>query len=406
MKKLLSSLCMLLALALCLSVTAYAAGDNYDTLADWNIRIAVPDDTVAVLRGNEYYIYALREGSIPYVMLTTYRYSSVEKFVTDFTAYMQKQHEDLKVLAEAQEKTVGDKDCVEIDYGYKVSGYDVTDRRLVHYRDGIVYLFTSKEVKSRNLTVGDMLEQVVRDAVFLDESGAAPEPEDQELSAAYLYCREDGTPKYWVDLTGIMADTVVLHCYFRSGEPSFYETLYYLDLESADFRGDQIRFSKVTEVHGIDVSDWFLDLRLTLRENEAVLQVKRNEKTLAGGSEDNMLTGTYPMEPVNAGVYFTYSQDEGSQVLLEPHTYPACPGDGPFEAETLGRWSQIHYFVRHGFFPPEVDVQPDGDGYSVQLYEIVTQDGSSHTATSARYLLDAYGSGTDDITGEAVELCR
>ena len=56
-----------------LGVNAFA-GDNYDTLADWEIRIAVPDDTTAVLKENEYYIYAQHEGSIPYVMLRPYRY--------------------------------------------------------------------------------------------------------------------------------------------------------------------------------------------------------------------------------------------------------------------------------------------------------------------------------------------
>ena len=40
----------MLALSMILSVAVYAAGDNYDTLADWEIRIAVPDDTTAVLK--------------------------------------------------------------------------------------------------------------------------------------------------------------------------------------------------------------------------------------------------------------------------------------------------------------------------------------------------------------------
>ncbi|MBQ5412531.1 MAG: hypothetical protein IIU19_04025 [Oscillospiraceae bacterium] len=69
MKKTISVVCLMLALSMVLSVAVYAAGDNYDTLADWEIRIAVPDDTTAVLKGNEYYIYAQHEGSIPYVML-------------------------------------------------------------------------------------------------------------------------------------------------------------------------------------------------------------------------------------------------------------------------------------------------------------------------------------------------
>ena len=73
MKKNAIALCLVLALILLLAPFGFAAGENYDTLADWNIRIAVPDNTTAVLKGSEYYIYAQKEGSIPYVMLTTYR---------------------------------------------------------------------------------------------------------------------------------------------------------------------------------------------------------------------------------------------------------------------------------------------------------------------------------------------
>ena len=106
MKKLLTTICFILVFSMMFSSVCYAAGDNYDTLADWNIKIAVPDDTTAVLKGNEYYIYAQSVGSIPYVMLTTYKYDSEEKFIPDFTAYMLKQHSDLKVTAEAERKTI------------------------------------------------------------------------------------------------------------------------------------------------------------------------------------------------------------------------------------------------------------------------------------------------------------
>ena len=82
MKKVLIALCVALLLAASLSPLCAAAGDNFDTLADWNIRIAVPDDAAAaVLKGNEYYIYAQKAGYIPYVMLTVYRYDSEEAFI-------------------------------------------------------------------------------------------------------------------------------------------------------------------------------------------------------------------------------------------------------------------------------------------------------------------------------------
>ena len=49
---------------------------------------------------------------------------------------------------------------------------------------------------------------------------AEAEAEEDTLEDAYLYCQEDGMPKYWLDLTGAMADdpvyhvVVVLHGYF------------------------------------------------------------------------------------------------------------------------------------------------------------------------------------------------
>ena len=118
---------MLLMFSLAATALCYAEGDNYDTLANWGVRIAVPDNKTAILKDNEYYIYAQEEGSIPYVMLTTYRYGSEEEFIPAFTEFMQGQYSDLTVTKEAEKKQIGEKTCYEIDYGYKVSGYDVTD---------------------------------------------------------------------------------------------------------------------------------------------------------------------------------------------------------------------------------------------------------------------------------------
>ena len=84
MKKLAMTLCLLLVFAMVLSPVCSAAGENYDTLADWDVRIAVPDGKTAVLKGSEYYIYAEKEGYIPYVMLRTYRYDSAEEFIPVF----------------------------------------------------------------------------------------------------------------------------------------------------------------------------------------------------------------------------------------------------------------------------------------------------------------------------------
>jgi len=313
MKKILTALCLLLVFSLAFSPLCYAAGDNTDTLADWNIKITVPDNTTAVLKGSEYYIYAQRVGSIPYVKLTAARFDSAEDYISGLTPYMQKQYPDLKVTAEAEKKTVGDKSCYEIDYSYKVSGYDVKDRRIVFTVDGLTYMFTSKEVESLGMTLGSMLEDVVSECEILSAPGSpAPEPDkDVVLASAYLYRQEDGMPKYWLDFTGEIADNPVLHCYFRSGEPSFYETFFILDLDTAEIDEKGIEIHDVYNSRGIGVSSWFRSLSIVLSGETAVLEVKRDESTLAGGAEDNILTGRYPMEPVDAGVVYEYRQDDG-----------------------------------------------------------------------------------------------
>ena len=504
MKKLLVTLCLLLVFSLVLSPLGYAAGDNYDTLADWNIKIAVPDGVTAVLKGNEYYLYAQKAGSIPYVMLTTFRFDSEAKFIPAFTEYMQKQHADLQVTDEARKVIVGDKSGYEIDYAYKVSGYDVKDRRIVMTVDGLTYVFTSKEVPARNMTVGTMLEDVIANCEFLSKN-AEPLPgleEETVLADAYLYCQKDGMPKYWLDLTGAMADTLALHCYFRSGEPTFYEAVYFLDLDTADVKGSTITVHDVYDANGFDYSHWFKSLTIRLADDGAVMTVKRDESTLAGGPEDNILTGRYPMDPVGAGVVYEYYKDNGqlkywldgdgenlllnamfqsgdpeyyrqvftldtktaertgdytvsirkvlgpegqdvsrwfksltlTQVqgaylmqvdrdestlaggaednilsgvyLLEPRTYPLPAEEGPFTEEELARWAQIYYFTHNGFFPPEADVEQNADGsFTIHLYEIVKQDGTTHTATSAWYTVDAYGEGVEDITEQEIRLC-
>jgi hypothetical protein len=102
-------------------------------------------------------------------MLRPYRYDDAEAFLKEFTAYMQNQYSDLIVLTAPTEKMIGDKTCLETDYTYKVSGYDVKDRRIAIPRSGRVYLFTSKEIEANGMTVGSMLEDVVADCVFLGE---------------------------------------------------------------------------------------------------------------------------------------------------------------------------------------------------------------------------------------------
>ncbi len=322
MKKLMTALCLILVFSMLLSPVASAAGPNTDTLADWDLKITVPEGKTAVLKGSEYYIYGAKEGSIPYVMVRMYSYDSAEKFIEDFTAYMQKQYKDLRVTAEAAEKTVGGRRCLEIDYTYKVQNYDVQDRRVVVTVGDKTYMFASKEVASIGLTLGDMLDQVVAGCEFLADfheeepvipapaPGSAPEAApDLSVAPGYLYCLEDGMPKYWLDFTGTYAENPVLHCWFRSGEPTFYESLLILDVFTAELDTDTILFKDITDNYGFDHSAKYKKLAIREDNGSVILEVERDESTLAGGPDDNLLTGTYRMEPVGVHAGYEYRSD-------------------------------------------------------------------------------------------------
>lgn len=311
MKKLLS---VILVFVLVLSITPSSFA-NTDTLADWNIRITVPDGKTAVLKGSEYYIYGQQEGSIPYVMLRPYRYDDPEEFITDFTEYMRGQYSDLTVTSPATRKTIGNKRCWEIDYGYTVSGYDVRDRRMVFTVDGLTYMFASKEIVSNGMTIGSMLDDVVADCELLGPGAESvmvegePAAAEKTISPAYVYYDKNGLPKYWLDFTGSAADNLVLHCYFFTD--SWYESWYILDFNSsvANSHQDTYRIENVYDSRGTDVSNWFKTVSLTINGVSVSLYMERNPSTLAGGPDSTILDGLYEMTPEMAGIVYEYTED-------------------------------------------------------------------------------------------------
>ena len=393
MRKPVSILCSMLLLCLLLAPFDCAGGENVDTLTGWNIKIEVPEGATAVLEENEYYIYAQHTGEIPYVMLRTYRYDDETELIKDFTAYMMGQYADLKVTADAAKKTFGDKECYEIDYAYTVSDYEVTDRRIVTVIDGTAYMFGSKEIDSLGRTIGRMLDDVVANCTFL--TGVSSEQESG-LADGYLYSLTDGMPKYWLDISGAADNKLALHCYFRSGDPTVYESCYYLDLSSAVITENALEIYRVYDQNGLDCSNSFNSLNLRFYLDGAVMTVERDEKTPAGGTEDSILTGSYAMKPVGV-----VADSAGKQSRLRPAK------DGPFQADELGEWARIYYFMNTGFFPPIAEVTENQDGtFTIHLFETAESNGGEHTVSYALYTVDAYGEGKDDIAKENVSLMR
>lgn len=134
---------------------------------------------------------------------------------------------------------------------------------------------------------------------------------DFELADAYLYCQRDGMPKYWLDFTRSYADNPVLHCSFRSEGPGFYESLFILDLSTAEVSRDAVTIHTVSDRRGFDCSGRFKRFVLRVSGNRLVMDVERDEKTLAGGAENNILTGSYSMEPVGVKTLYEYRLDDG-----------------------------------------------------------------------------------------------
>lgn len=183
-----------------------------------------------------------------------------------------------------------------------------------------------------------------------------------------------GQLKYWIEFQ----DKFYLHCLFRSGEPEPYEEVYtlYPDWEASP--AQQLTIRTVEDANGNDITAWFESLDfLFSSEDIVVMQVKRNEQTLAGGADDNILTGEYILKPREAKT-----------------------------PEQLCAMAQEYYQRNYDFYPPEADFTDNGDGtYTIHLYEIMDLgEGVFHTATSAWYTVDAYGAGINEITGETVDL--
>lgn len=410
--KKLAALCLILVLLLALAPAAWAE-ENYDTLADWDIRVKVPDGKTAVLRGGEYYIYAEDEGAIPYVMLRAYRYDSAAGFLADFTDYMRGQYADLTVTQEPTPVTIGGRDGLEVRYSYQISGYDAADRRVAIQHGERVYMFASKEVASLNKTVGTMLEDVIADCVFLAEPAETPAPQKSETvrSAGYLYCLPDGMPKYFVDFSGEEADDVVLHCWFRSGDPSFYSSAFVLHLDAAQQTPNGALFPKITGAYDFDCSAWFKELRLAFDGDALVMDVERDESTLAGGSEDNILTGSYRMEPVDVGVAYQYRTEKGALKYwlnldgkdIELHALFVSGDPEPYEAVfTLERESAVQEEdgalritrvrdvngrdVSHWFESLRLSVAEDGIVMEVERDESTLAGGAGDNILTGRYL--------------------
>ena len=164
-----------LVLMLVLSSAALCPAEEteYDTLPDWGLRVAVPAGAEGVLDTGEgnYYIYPVKAGSIPYVMIRFYPDAADAGTLaeTAFLDAMREQYPDLEVTEGPSDTEIGGKSCLEMKLTYSSGDYAIHDRRLFCEAGGAVYMFCSKEIEELGLTVDSLLEDVVAGCEFLTE---------------------------------------------------------------------------------------------------------------------------------------------------------------------------------------------------------------------------------------------
>lgn len=123
----------------------------------------------------------------------------------------------------------------------------------------------------------------------VEESSEEEEEKRLEDYNGYSYY-ENEMLKYQLEMTD---GFVVIHGWFRHGEPVWEEELYYLDLSSAEIDGNTYSFSTIQTEAGEDVSFQFVTLDLYLEDNTLTMYVERDPNTMAGGASGSIQTGTY-----------------------------------------------------------------------------------------------------------------
>lgn len=194
---------------------------------------------------------------------------------------------------------------------------------------------------------------------------------------------QNGQLKYYLE----MGESMLLHCFFRSGSPEYEEVVYTLQLPQETAKGE-LAIGQIVDENGHDLSDDFSLLKFTFEPAQVLMQVERKEAQMAGGESDNITTGEYILVPIRE------LQDKEQTVQT-----------AAMEGGELLAMARAAYEKETGFLAPEAECVDNGDGtYTIHLYEIVQGEDDWHTATSCWYTVNAFGEGTDDVMESQIQL--
>ena len=216
---------------------------------------------------------------------------------------------------------------------------------------------------------------------------------DYEAYDGYAYYQANGDLKYSLETK----DGLKMHCFFQEDSPEYVEEVYTIDLTTADKQDNILTVHNVTDGDGNDISSQFKSLTYTFEKDQVTMKVQRDESTLAGGESGSVMTGDYVFKEASAKSGASASSGSASSAA-----------GSSYNTDELARAAQDYYRAQNGYCPPEYNVTTNANGtYTIQLYEVVKNgDGTSHTATSAWFTVNDHGVGTNDTTGESVNLLQ
>lgn len=135
--------------------------ETLNEYANSNFKVKYPNNVSFTINDkNEYYFYPQGKG-IPYVMIYHFEgCKSPDSCIQELKTSLSKKYSDLK-STEIEKVKKDNKEFTHITMTYKVEGYEVTDNRYFKNYDGEIWGITSKEVKSNNDDVSNVLDKII-----------------------------------------------------------------------------------------------------------------------------------------------------------------------------------------------------------------------------------------------------
>ena len=149
--------------------TKPSSNNGYLVYSDNNLGISFEyPDGYKITKDKDGFIYVSRSVNnsnavIPYVILGGYeKYNNSVQFLNNFTDYMRKNYNDLKLTIDLVSGNIGDKLVYGVAYNYTSNGHLIVDNRYATVINNMVYMIGSKEENTNSTEVNNLVEQIIK----------------------------------------------------------------------------------------------------------------------------------------------------------------------------------------------------------------------------------------------------